>query len=73
MCQVHRATSAFIQSWWLDGQGRKKLLERAANKIAKDQRRIARARKSHTKKTRQKLRRLGIRLTKVPKCKWNSS
>ena len=49
------------------------MLERAARKITKDQRRIVGARKSHTKKTRQKLRRLGIRLTKVPKCKWNSS
>jgi hypothetical protein len=49
------------------------LLERAACKIAKDQRRIVRARKSHSKTTRRKLRKLGITLSKVPKCKWNSS
>ena len=45
----------------------------AAGKITKDQRRIIRARKNHIKKTRRKLRSLGIKLTKVPKCKWDSS
>ena len=73
MCQVHRATSAIIQSWWLNGQGRKALLARAAGKITKDQRRIIRARRNHIKRTRRKLRSLGIKLTKVPKCKWDTS
>jgi ribosomal 50S subunit-associated protein YjgA (DUF615 family) len=48
-------------------------LARAARKITKDQRRIAKARKSSTKKTRQKLRNLGIKLTTLPKCKWDTS
>ena len=73
MCQVHRVTSAVVQCWWLNGRGRGALLARVARKISHDQRRIIRARKYHVRKTRRKLRSLGITLTKIPRCQWDTS
>ena len=59
MCQVHTAIAALIPSWWLDQQPSTKLLERTAAEIQRTQRRNAAARKSHTKRTRQRLRDVG--------------
>ena len=41
-----------------------------AEEIAWHQKRNAKARKSHTKTTRKKLRRLGIKLTEIRRCQW---
>ena len=73
MCQVHRADQRDHPILVAQQAGRKALLIRAAGKITKDQCRIIRARNSHIKKTRRKLRSLGIKLTKVPKCRWDTS
>jgi hypothetical protein len=50
-----------------------KLLERTAEKISYQQQQNAKARKSHTKRTRRQLRKLGIRLTTLSRCSWDSS
>jgi hypothetical protein len=73
VCQVHTAVAAVVQSWWLDNRASKQLYEQAAKEIARAQNRNAQARKSHTKTTRRKLRRLGIKLTEINRCIWNST
>jgi len=73
VCQVQTATGALVESWWLNGRATKELLARAARKIARDQQRNALTREYHTKRTRQKLRILGIKLTTTPRCAWDTS
>jgi len=63
VCQVRRATSAVVQSWWLDAAATETLFERTAQTIQYHQDRNARARESHTKAAKRKLRRLGIKLS----------
>ena len=71
MCQLHTALAVLVQSWWDNGQAASdRLVEKTVRKIQALQRRNAEARKSHTKKTRGKLRALGIRLTDLPRCGW---
>lgn len=70
MCQVHTAMCAVVQSLWLDESSAEKLFERAAEKINWHQHRNATARKSHVKKTRRKLRSLGIKLSIIKRCYW---
>lgn len=67
---MHIGVSALVRSWWLNGRATTILFERAAATIQHWQRRNAAARRGNTKKTRQKLRRLGIKLTKIIQCKW---
>ena len=50
-----------------------KLLERTSAEIERAQRRNAAARKCHTKRTRRKLRESGIKLTGLPRCKWDTT
>jgi hypothetical protein len=47
------------------------VIEQAAGELQYAQSRRAQARKSHTKATRKNLRAIGIRLTEVPRCKWD--
>ncbi len=71
MCQLHTAMAALVRSWWDNGQAAAdRVLERTAEKITRTQQRQATSRKSHTKTTRGKLRKLGIRLTELPRCGW---
>ena len=70
MCQVHTAIGALVQSWWLSGRASAKLIEHTATVIQHWQQRIATARKSHTKRTRKKLRKMGIFLKDLYRCKW---
>jgi hypothetical protein len=66
--------AALIQSWWLNEQpASDRLIEKTAKKIAWIQMRQIQARKSHTKTTREKLRRQGILLTELPRCTWGST
>lgn len=46
------------------------MIEEAVNEIKHWQRRIATARVSHIKQTRKKLRKLGIYLKDLIRCKW---
>jgi hypothetical protein len=55
---------------WLDPSAANTLFERAAEKINWAQSRNTAARKSHTKTTRGKLRKLGIKLTEIKRCRW---
>jgi hypothetical protein len=64
------AVGALMQSWWLSGRVSAKLIERTAEKIKHWQQKNAKARIAHTKTTRRKLRKIGIKLTKIIRCKW---
>ena len=70
MCQVHTAVAALVQSWWLKGALSAALIEQAAEDTQHRQHRLAAARKSHIKRTRKKLRRMGIYLKDLIRCKW---
>jgi hypothetical protein len=66
--------AVLVQSWWDNGQAAsERLVEKTVRKIQKLQRRNAQARKSHTKNTQRKLRALGIRLTDLPRCGWETT
>jgi hypothetical protein len=70
---VHTAIAALIPSWWLNLCPPQELLERTSAEIERAQRRNAAARKGHTKRTRRRLRELGIKLTELPRCKWDTT
>ena len=72
-CQVHTAVAALIPFWWLSLSPPRTLLERTAGEIERTQRRNALARRCQTKETRQRLHALGIKLTELPRCRWDSS
>ena len=65
--------AALVRSWWLDDAATVQLLEQAANEIQYTQARKAQARKSHSKTTRRKLRNLGIKLSEIRTCHWDTS
>lgn len=65
--------AAVVRSLWLNGKAAKALFEQTAEELAWTQKRNAQARKSHVKATRRKLRQLGINLTRVPQCRWNTT
>ena len=67
---MHIAAAALVRSWWLDGVLRTAVVEQAAATIQHWQRRLAAARKSHIRQTRRKLRKLGIYLKDLIRCKW---
>ena len=74
VCQLHTAMAALVRSWGLMSRRSKdKELAKATRKIAWAQRRSAAARRSHGKRTRKQLRKLGIKLTELEKCQWNST
>ena len=73
MCQVHTAICAVIRSLWLDGRATDVLYAQAAEEIHWAQSRNTQARRSHTKTTRRRLHALGVKLTEVKQCRWNSS
>ena len=72
-CPVHTAVAARIPSWWLNLGPPKELLERTAAEIERAQRRNAAARQGHTQRTRRRLRELGIKLTELPRCMWDTT
>ena len=73
MDQVHDAVAGLIESFWLNGRVSARLLEKLAEKIQATQKQNAKARRSHEKRTRRKLRRLGIKLTRIERCRWDTS
>jgi hypothetical protein len=70
VCQVHIAATAVVRSWWLNGALSAAWIEQAVRDIQHRQRRLAAARKSHIKQTRKKLRKIGIYLKDLIRCKW---
>jgi hypothetical protein len=70
VCQVHIAAAAVVRSWWLSGALCTALIEKAVEAIRHWQERLASARESHTKRTRKKLRKMGIYLKDLIRCKW---
>lgn len=70
---MQTAVGALVWSWSLDEIPSEKLIERLAYKLQRQQRRAAAARKSHDRKTRKRLRDLGIKLTDLPKCTLDST
>ena len=72
-CQVHTAVAALIPFWWLGLCPPRALLERTSEEIKRTQCRSALARRCHTKRTRRRLHALGIKLTELPRCRWDST
>ena len=72
-CQVHTAVAAVIPFWWLSRNPPTKLLERTSKEIERAQRRNAEARRCHTKRTRRRFHAIGIKLTELPRCYWDST
>ena len=70
---MHTAVAALVRSWSFTGEACEKILEDAAKVIQHWQGRIAAARKSHTKTTREKLEKMGIRLQDLKRCIWPSA
>ena len=62
-----------MQSWWLDDDDTENLFQRTAEKIQYHQHRNATARASHTKSTKRKLSRLGIKLGDLKRCDSDTS
>jgi hypothetical protein len=70
----HTAVAALVRCWGLPSRrSQEELLARAAREIARAQRRNARARKGHVKRTRRRLRELGIKLTELKRCQWDTT
>jgi len=72
-CQVQTALGALIPCWWLDQRPSAKLLVRTAEEIRQNQHKNAEARQSHIKRTRKRLRELGIKLTEITRCRWGAT
>ena len=70
VCQVHTAVGSLVRSWRLSGRASAALIEHTAKVIQHGQQRNAAARKSHIKRTRKKLRNIGIFLKDLIRCKW---
>ena len=62
-----------MQSWWLNGRASPTLIKHIAERIQTTQQDNAKARKSHIKRTRRKLRQMGIKLTQTIQCYWDST
>jgi hypothetical protein len=62
-----------VQSWWLNGRASPTLIEHIVEEIQDTQQDNAKARKSHTKLRLRKLRALGIKLTLLKRCCWDST
>ena len=74
VCQLQTAMAALVTSWSMpDNRSKKVVLEKAARKITWAEKRNAIARQSHTKRTRQELHALGIRLTQLKRCRWGKT
>jgi SRSO17 transposase len=70
--QVREAMSSLVQSWWLHPLNADALIENTAYRLQYYQRRNAQARKSHTKTRIRKLEAMGIDMSQVELCCWES-
>jgi hypothetical protein len=71
--QIHTAIQTLILFWWLKLRVPAKLIAQLAKDLQATQADNAKARQAHIKNTRRKLRALGIRLTDVERCTWDTS
>ena len=71
--QVHDAVAGLIPWWWRGSRVSTRFLETLAKEIQDTQRENAKSSRSHNKRTRRKLRELGIKLTRIERCRWNTS
>lgn len=71
--QVYQATSGVIQSWWLTPTDADRLINATAYRIQYYQRRNAQARASHTRTRIAKLASMGIDVTTMKRCSWDTS
>jgi hypothetical protein len=64
--------AALVRSWGLSSpKARVELAKKAASKITYAQQRNAKARKSHWKRTLQRLKLLGVDLSELKRCEWD--
>lgn len=68
VCQLRAAVNALISSWSMDPAAAARHIQRTAKTLQYIQRRNAQARQSHTKTTKQRLTRLGIKLSHCKRC-----
>jgi hypothetical protein len=74
VCQLHKAMAALVRSLELSSpKARGELLQKATAKIRYVQHRKAQARKSHWKRALEKLRQLGITLSELKRCTWDTT
>lgn len=71
--QMRQATSAIIQSWWLSPKDAERLIEHTARQLTYYQRRNKQARESHTRTRIKKLEELGIDLSTINQCGFDTS
>jgi hypothetical protein len=69
LCQVRTAANAFLSTQDWPRSLRRQQLEDAASLITRQQQRNAKARRAHHRRTRKKLKQLGIDLRKLRRCK----
>ena len=70
MCQVRTAAAALVEGLGLGKRGAKKLAERAVRSIDRAQQENAKARESHWRRALAELAAMGIRLSRIIRCRW---
>ncbi|OYW11879.1 MAG: hypothetical protein B7Z55_18825, partial [Planctomycetales bacterium 12-60-4] len=70
--QVRQAASATVQSWWLPPKAAEKLINDTAYKLEYHQKRNRQARESHSKTRLRKLKELGIDVSEIRRCVWDT-
>lgn len=70
--QMKQAMSALIDSMFLTPASAQRVLDLAARKLTYYQRRNEQARKSHTKTRNRKLAEIGVDLSTIQKCSWDT-
>ena len=70
--QAKQAMSALVETWFLPLEATVVILEKASRTLKYYQRRNAAARKSHTKTRKRKLAEMGIDLSTINRCQWDT-
>lgn len=70
--QMKQAMASLVETWFLPVEATQVILEKAAWKLAYYQRRNAQARKSHTKTRSRKLAEMGIDMSTIKRCQWDT-
>jgi len=70
LCQVRTAAAAVVEGFGLEQRGAKELARGAARSIDRAQRENAKARESHWRSALAELGAMGIRLSRIIRCRW---
>jgi hypothetical protein len=70
VCQVRTAAAALVEGLGLGSRGAKRLAQRAARSIDRAQGENAKARESHWRSALAELGTMGIRLSRIIRCRW---